>query len=604
MASVQKKSGAFSLRAYRGDAKTLLAFDLTKAGSHNLAGFTIQCKPPGVPAYYLFNTLTFEKPDAHAQDPLEPARSSINAPFHKFRWLHVPGSVHQGTKPVFGKYTYTVTPRYFNDAKSMQPLDPGQSLAVSIEVGPFMQGAVELGFTRGYVQSQGFVNNFGKDAKIRPADKTLVFDLTKQAGVNDKGTNFTFEEEYQWLGFTARERILGLLDDVIADKKLHLDVFAYDLNAPDVIAALLKLAKQGRVRIILDNAGLHHSAKTPKPEDEFEKLCNKQNPGANALLRGKFGRYSHDKVFIVSNAKGPQKVLTGSTNFSVTGLYVNSNHVLVFSDPKVAATYQDVFDKSWAGGAKLKAFMATPIPAKTFAFGSQRVPRMEITFSPHSKPDATRILDGLAARVKREGTKGKQTGSVLFAVMQVDGGTSQVWTALKALHANEKVFSFGISDTAKGVQLYKPGRRTGVLVTGKPGKTTLPPPFNQVPAVSGHQVHHKFVVCGFNQPDAVVYCGSSNLAQGGEEANGDNLLAIHDVDIATAFAIEALGLVDHFNFLGNLKTKSKPGTAKTPPASPQNAAAAVGWHLSTGDGWTKPYFDPKDLHCVDRELFA
>ena len=51
------------------------------------------------------------------------------------------------------------------------------------------------------------------------------------------------------------------------------------------------------------------------------------------MKRGKFGRYAHDKVFIVSNEGGPTKVMTGSTNFSVTGLYVNSNHVLIFDDP-------------------------------------------------------------------------------------------------------------------------------------------------------------------------------------------------------------------------------------------------------------------------------
>jgi hypothetical protein len=56
-------------------------------------------------------------------------------------------------------------------------------------------------------------------------------------------------------------------------------------------------------------------------------------------------------------------------------------------------------------------------------------------------------------------------------------------------------------------------------------------------------------VCGLNGPDPVVYCGSSNLASGGEAANGDNLLEIHDADVATAFAIEVLLLVDHYNFL-------------------------------------------------------
>ena len=142
-----------------------------------------------------------------------------------------------------------------------------------------------------------------------------------------------------------------------------------------------------------------------------------------------------------------------------------------------------------------------------------------------------------------------------------------------------------------------------MLVTGKPASTLLPPPFDQVPGVGlGHQVHHKFVVCGFNRADAVVYCGSSNLANGGEEANGDNLLAIHDVDVATAFAIEAVGLVDHFNFLDQYAGPK--GEKKTPDASPMHAALAAACFRLRPTGGSQPYYDPNDLHCSDRLLFA
>ncbi len=196
---------------------------------------------------------------------------------------------------------------------------------------------------------------------------------------------------------------------------------------------------------------------------------------------------------------------------------------------------------------------------------------------------------------------------MLFAVMQLDEkSTGPVFPALRQLHANETIFSFGITDTTDGIELYKPGRKTGVLVTGKPTKTRLPPPFDQVPSVGlGHQVHHKFVVCGFNTDDAVVYCGSSNLALGGEKANGDNLLAIHDRDIATVFAIEALSLVDHFDFLDRSAAPGAKGAALKPktPSKTQEAQSA-GWFLSTTDGWVNPYFDPNDLHYVDRQLFG
>ena len=187
-------------------------------------------------------------------------------------------------------------------------------------------------------------------------------------------------------------------------------------------------------------------------------------------------------------------------------------------------------------------------------------------------------------------------------------GANPVYDALNAVHANENVFSMGISDSPDGISLYAPGKKTGVLVTGKPTKTRLPPPFNQVPGIGrGHQIHHKFVVCGFTGSDPVVYCGSSNLAQGGEEHNGDNLLEIHDPDVVTAFAIEALALVDHFQFLDGLANAAGSGTADQnapPPAIKQQAAVSAGWFLSTTDGWTKPYFDPNDLHFTDRQLFA
>jgi hypothetical protein len=50
----------------------------------------------------------------------------------------------------------------------------------------------------------------------------------------------------------------------------------------------------------------------------------------------------------------------------------------------------------------------------------------------------------------------------------------------------------------KSVSLYGVGEQGRVLVTGKPGVTMLPPPFNQVPSIAFHEIHHKFVVCGFN----------------------------------------------------------------------------------------------------------
>jgi len=289
-------------------------------------------------------------------------------------------------------------------------------------------------------------------------------------------------------------------------------MFAYDMNEPDLIQVLLALAKQGRIRVILDNAALHHTKpgsktkagkpKAPTAEDQFEKLFDQAKKGDAAILRGCFARYSHDKVLIVYDGNGAMKVLTGSTNFSVTGLYVNSNHVLVFDARKVAAQYAKVFDESWNTGAKAPEFRASPHSAGAgFTFSGDE-PRTLITFSPHTSEDAQTALKRITDRLAKEANA--KGGNVLFAMMELAStagksgakkGASQdpVYDVLNALHADGKIFSYDISDDPKGISLYKPGNKTGVLVTGKPVHTQLPPPFNQVPGIGGigHQIHHK-----------------------------------------------------------------------------------------------------------------
>lgn len=589
MAVVTASKGTFVVKAYPGDFKTLLAFNFTSEPKA-LAGFTIQCQPPGMAPYYLFNQLQFANPSDHAQIATDPPNSTINAPIQKYRWVHVPGSSHQGTQPATGEYVYTVTPRYFDAQARMIPLDATQSVSVTVDVGPFVKGSLSLGFTRGYMQSEAFVHHFTKAALLTPAGKPLQFDTTQQAGTSPAGKPYSFADEYAWLGWTARVQVMALLDEVANDASLSVDIFAYDLNEPDVVAKVLALAGEGRVRMILDNATLHMG---DAPETKFAALFAQQAKGDAALIRGSFGRFSHDKIFIVKKDGAPVKVLTGSTNFSVTGLYVNANHVLVFDDATVAAYYEQVFEASWktldgvstpSKGAAA-SFAATSFATQPFAPAAAGLPKMSVTFSPHTTADVGKILGvktgdevegGIGGRIAAEGKNG---GNVIFAVMQLEGSDSAVYSGLDKIHANTDVFSYGISDQPSGTFLYAPGSKTGVLVTGKAGKVQLPAPFDQLPSPPGHEIHDKFVVCGLNGPDPVVYCGSSNLATGGEQLNGDNLLEIHDADVVMAFAIEALLLVDHYNFLDHYRAAKTAagqdgGGAAPAPARPRAAKKA------------------------------
>jgi hypothetical protein len=586
MAVVTARRNAFTIKAYPGDFKTLLAFNFDSAAdARNLAGFTVRCQPPGQGAYFLWNRLQFQDPQKHAQVSTEDPRSSVNAPFQKYRWVHVPGTNHQGLAPAVGDYIYTVTPRFFDGSQSMLSLNDTLSATVTVPVTPFRKGSLTLGFTRGYMQSQAFATHFGTTTPIEPAAKPLQFSTAARAGLNN-GQPVTFADIYAWMGSTARQRVFTMLNTVLNDPSLSLDVFAYDFDEPDIVHILVSLAAEGRIRMILDNSSEHHTAdNTSKHEDQFATLFNQQAKKPAAILRGCFNRFSHDKIFIVSKNGSALQVLTGSTNFSVTGLYVNANHVLVFNDADVAGEYAKVFQASWdaLSAAKVKngpsaaaanAFSSTQVASQPFRIQSAAVPKMSITFSPHTAADADNILNGLTSRIQQEAAA--PHGSVLYAVMQLTGSNTPVYNTLNSIFSNTAVFSYGISDSPNGTHLYAAGSKAGVLVTGKPGQTKLPPPFDQVPVPPGHEIHDKFVICGLNGPDPVVYCGSSNLATGGEEANGDNLLEIHDADVCTAFAIEALLLVDHYNFLDRFATakkQPKAAGAASPTAGAPIAAA-------------------------------
>jgi len=216
--------------------------------------------PPGVDPYYVANNLSLAPSSAHAQVADESAFSSANASIHKFRWVHVAGLAHQGGTPAFGTYTYVVTPRYFSTAGALEALDASTSVSVNVQVEPFVKGALTVSFTRGYVQSQAFVRHFGPTARIRPDGDDLEYDTSATVDTNATGNSFTYAEEYEWLGFTARQRVFDILSEVQGDPSLKLDVFAYDLNEPDVVALLFKLGSTGQVRIILDNAARRTSS--------------------------------------------------------------------------------------------------------------------------------------------------------------------------------------------------------------------------------------------------------------------------------------------------------------------------------------------------------
>jgi phosphatidylserine/phosphatidylglycerophosphate/cardiolipin synthase-like enzyme len=580
-----------SVYAYQGDAMTLLAFDLDPTLLENFVGFTIQVQTEKR-SFFLFNKIKFSPTiNIGVELPQQSAELSTEfSPIQKFRWVHVPSTVHYIDEPYYGNYTYAVTPRYVVN-KALSALDKTKTVKVTINVSPFKDGDIEVGFSRAFVSSQAFEYHFGNQLNLRPKGEDLLFDIKKKAGSAKRRVNgqlqlqdFSYEEIHNYLGWQARDRIMEFLQAVEDSSDLVLDVFAYDLNEPIICEKLLALGKQGRARIILDNIAAH--TKPASYEMKFERAFKRIAPDKN-IFRGHFGSQAHSKVFIQRKATGEAvKVLTGSTNFTTNGLYVNANHVVIFNRPEVAQLYADVFDASF-GVAEMKAFKKSEYAITDYEFGDAQLADITIRFAPHPKEKTEEIFSGIENIIL-----GAES-DVLFAVM-MDASQSSILDALRKQVESDNVFTYGISDTydSADIFLYKPSSKRGVKVSGKKIKTRLPKPFKDIIGIPGfgHQIHHKFVVVDFKGSNPTAWVGSSNLAFNPEQKNGDNLIEIRDKDIVTAFAIEAIRLVDHFHWLN-----------KTIEADDDNEE----WFLSDATGskkWYAPYYDPKHLKCLERTL--
>jgi len=163
---------------------------------------------------------------------------------------------------------------------------------------------------------------------------------------------------------------------------------------------------------------------------------------------------------------------------------------------------------------------------------------------------------------------------------------------LRTLGTRQDIFAYGVTQSEKGLNLYKPGETNGIFSGFSYLKGQVPAPFRaEWSGGMGQVIHHKFVVVDFNDLHPVVFTGSSNLAEGGEQANGDNLLAIYDPSVVAAYAVEGIRLVDHYHFRVVMQT----------------ATQAKPFQLQAADAptkWWQPYYDPAHVKYHERLLLT
>jgi hypothetical protein len=557
----------FTLKLHRGEGMCLLAMNWRSGPQppNDFVGFAIEyCEPDDDRFWAVSNRIAFPTADGK----LNPnTLSSKLSPIQKFRWVHFPLNAD---KP--GKFIYRVTPVFMNPAGALS-YGFAQEAAIAL-ARETVAGELNVAFTRGFVSSQAFVDKYAKTnaemATLLPADAAHGLTFTP--------THPDAQAAYAWMGFEARRSVLDLLDAAIADPTAQVRAVAYDLNEPEVVSRLVSLGP--RLKVIVDDSADH--GKVGSAENAAaEQLA--ASAGAANVKRQHMGSLQHNKFIVVGGAVN--KAICGSTNFSWRGFFVQANNAVTVSGSTAAAKFQDAFESYWASGA-VAAFGAAP-SAQWRDLGLTGV-TAKVAFSPHAASNA--LLKNIADDIEQN------TGSsLLYSLAFLYQTKGAIRNAIVAVTDRKDRFVYGMSEhKVSGLDVQKPDGNVAAVYPSALTKN-LPPPFKPEPTGGkGIRLHHKFIVIDFDKPTARVYLGSYNFSSAADLDNGENLLLIADRRVATAYAVEAIGLFDHYHFRvvqAQAKGKAQPLTLKTPPKAPGD----LPWF---NNDYTVPY------KIRDRELFA
>jgi hypothetical protein len=525
---IRETRGGTTIKLHRGERKCLIGLDLDRANAtDDFVGFALEFREPGEERWKrVWNRLRFSY-DGLTEQEKKAGAPSTEAPIQKFRWIHFP------FEPRDGEYCYRATPMYMRADGS---LVRGQAVEAAIDLShQTISGILDVGFTRGYASSQAYA-----DAARFPCQHRILPPPGSAPPADLEHNMSTCQREYDWLGFESRATIYSLLDEAEADAAVTVDAMLYELREPEIVRKLERLGP--RLRAIVDNHDAHAD------ESSNESVASGRLAAAGAAVkRGKFGRQQHNKVLVLRRGGVPFKALAGSTNFTLRGLYVQSNNTVVFSDAKVTALLGTVFDRYFAiidtRGAAGK-FRQDGLSQSWHDCTTPGGPVLHLAISPHADPALT--LDPIAQAIEHA------TSSVLYAVVFLNQLTGRVRDTLDEL-VQRSTFSYGIAQRTGGLSVFKPDGSRGLVSFAYLAEDAPEPFAAEWSSYAGgnsrsNVLHHKFVVTDFNTPRAKVFTGSSNMAAGGEKANGDHLILIEDGRVATAYAVEALRTFDHFHF--------------------------------------------------------
>jgi len=592
---------------------------------------------------------------SHAVFPgqkIAPGQTTADFPIQKFYWKDPFARLVAETTNSF-TFRYKIVPLEGKPG-SLTPMTSLPLLTTNeVELTSKCSPSLSATFNRGLISTQhvatALKGNFNLDqfkAQIGAKGNQLRNDLTgDMAGTltgflgRAKNSGQIYAALYE---LTDTELVDGL---VALGKKLNL-----------IVADIVSKPKRGAAAVDPAKSGAKTTGKKVKTKAAAKKSPAKKSPGktASALAeaadeshlngnpleenRDAWGRLSnsarvalyrlppsghivHNKFLIyVDGNNKPQAVLTGSTNWTATGLCAQTNNTLVIDDPDVAGRYLQYWQKLMAdeqahekdGGAfqapalrtfngKGKAFQIDSDPPK----GDDTTPsNLTSYFSPNTAKQRSSKKTGEAKPIDMKDLSDRVSAAkhaVLFLAF-IPGTPSITDFAAAAQRANEDLFVRGCvtSPDAAGEFYYTlsgtspPKHQRAVKGQPKPPKVQVKQDPRVIAAAAltradapqgwvaellkaGFAItHDKIVVIDPFAADCVVVTGSHNLGYQASYNNDENLVMIEgNKKLAMAYATHVLDVYDHFAWRWALQEgEQMDATLKTTP-----------------DDWLNWYFD-------------
>jgi phosphatidylserine/phosphatidylglycerophosphate/cardiolipin synthase-like enzyme len=518
------------------------------------AGFVIYRQPADGSAGWepLRSLIEFE--DDHVDDA---ARPTTVTPVTKFQWRDF---LDRASRDKAVRYKIVAVRK---EADSLDPV-PGVQPLLTNDVTPteHLTDGVEVYFNRGILATQALVR------LLAPYGGATVGALQKALSDPTGIARTRLSGELQ-------QALLRLLEER-KEKRGHCYAALYELTDKVLLDALLEA--QGALRLVLSN----NTGDRKKGYDYANSAARTALTGSKVQLVSRYlpdGRsIGHNKFMVLTDGSDqPKAVLTGSTNWTRSGLCTQSNNAVIVRSPGLAAEYVKYWraleaDTQIPGiPKKAKPFPALQGPAlraadatrpavatlqdgKTTAWAwfSPNTPTL-VPKSPKGKkrpptpPDMQDLFDAI---------NGAQQAVLLLAFQPGAAFSDQSWTVVKELAGvcKKKPWLFvrgAISDAQEAMefeQLRTPEMDAEIVAPA--GILKDEERWQQEIAKAGHAiVHNKIVVIDPFLDSCLVVTGSHNLGFKASYNNDENMLFIRgNRAIAEAYAAHVADVFQHYRW--------------------------------------------------------